>query len=257
MNTIMHNQFFRDKLFELQNKLKQARCMIPNHMPSLGFIAEAILRDFLKTVLPHKVTIGQGFVEYNGELSYQCDIILYDAINYAPLYSCGDIIVVPRESVFAVIEVKTSIDAKRFSDTMDAFNRLTQLGLTKKFLFIYDGCKISTLRKYFLSKYVDQDDFECLPDAIVSLNKDDKDYYLAKGLVVTDSRDMMGYMSFKTYDNTNKSIACLQEFVDKLIYIISPQVNDNTIPPLNELQNKSDDELKTIIVNDGFGLFDM
>lgn len=264
MKPIEQNQLFRNRLFELQNKLEQARCMIPNHNPSFGFVAEAILRVFLKSVLPQKVTIGQGFVECDGELSYQCDIILYDAINYAPLYSCGEIVIVPYESVFAVIEVKTSIDAKRFGETLFAFDRLSCLRVKNKFLFVYNGCKISTLHKHFFGKYVptyghgyDYNNFECLPDAIVSLNKEDKDYYLAKGLVVTDSRDMMGYMSFKTYDNTDRSIACLQEFVNKLIEIVSPTIVKDTIPLLCDINEEDSDALKTMKVNDGFGLFDM
>ena len=137
MKQIEHNQLYRKRLLELQNQLEQARCMIPNHMPSFGFVAEAILRNFLKTVLPQKVTIGQGFVEYDGELSNQCDIILYDAINYAPLYSFGEIVIVPQESVFAVIEVKTSINAKRFGETLFAFERLEQMRVRKKYLFLY------------------------------------------------------------------------------------------------------------------------
>ncbi len=260
MKSIEHNQLYRNRLLELQNQLEQARCMIPNHMPSLGFMAEAILRNFLKSVLPQKVTVGQGFVEYGGELSYQCDIILYDSINYAPLYSYGEIVIVPHDSVFAVIEVKTTIDAKRFGETLYAFKRLEQIRVRNKFLFLYDGCKIKTLRKYFFGKYTpvyghsyDYDDFYSLPDAIVSLNND---YFLAKASVETiDSRDKMGYMAFTTYDNSNKSIACLQEFVLRLMEIVAPTMLNDTIPPLYNITNDDSlDAFKTMKVNDGFGL---
>ena len=262
MKPIKHNQLYRKRLLELQNQLEQARCMIPNHKPSLGFMAEAILRNFLKSVLPQKVTVGQGFVECGGELSYQCDIILYDAINYAPLYSFGEIVIVPHESVFAVIEVKTTIDAKRFGETLYAFKRLEQIRVRNKFLFLYDGCKIKTLRKYFFGKYTpvyghsyDYDDFYSLPDAIVSLNND---YFLAKASVETiDSRDKMGYMAFTTYDNSDKSIACLQEFVCKIMEIVASPIENYTIPPLfNTTNDESPDALKTMLVNDGFGLVD-
>lgn len=262
MKPIKHNQLYRNRLLELQNQLEQARCMIPNHKPSLGFMAEAILRNFLKSVLPQKVTVGQGFVECGGELSYQCDIILYDAINYAPLYSYGEIVIVPHDSVFAVIEVKTSIDSKRFGDTLFAFQRLEQMEVRNKFLFLYNGCKINTMRQYFFGKYVpahehgyDFDNYDWLPEAIVSLNKD---YYLAKGQVETvDGHCMNGYMAFKTYDNDDISIACLQEFVFKLMDIVSPPVENYMIPSLfNTTSEDSPNALKTILVNDGFGLFD-
>lgn len=262
MKPIKHNQLYRIRLLELQNQLEQARYMIPNHKPSLGFMAEAILRNFLKSVLPQKVTIGQGFVECGGELSYQCDVILYDAINYAPLYSYGEIVIVPHDSVFAVIEVKTNIDSKRFGDTLYAFQRLEQMRVRNKFLFLYNGCKIKTLRKYFFSKHTpiyghcyDYDDYHSLPDAIISLNND---YFLAKAFVEeADGRDKMGYLAFVTYDNSDKSIACLQEFVCKLMEIVAPTIQNNTIPPLYNMTNyDSPDALKTMKVNDGFGLVD-
>ena len=262
MKPVENNQLFRNRLFELKNQLEQARCMIPNHKPSFGFVAEAILRNFLKLVLPQKVTIGQGFVEYGGELSNQCDIILYDAINHAPLYSFGEIVIVPHESVFAVIEVKTSINAKRFGETLFAFERLEQTRVRKKFLFLYDGCKIKTLRKYFFGKYTpvyghsyDYDDFCSLPDAIVSLNND---YFLAKSYIETvDSREKLGYMAFLTYDNSDKSIACLQEFVCKLMEIVAlPIENDISSPLYNTTNDENPNALKTMLVNDGFDLVD-
>lgn len=262
MKQIEHNQLYRKRLLELRNQLEQARCMIPNHMPSLGFMAEAILRNFLKSVLPHKVTVGQGFVECCGELSYQCDIILYDSINYAPLYSYGEIVIVPHESVFAVIEVKTSIDAKRFGEALFAFERLEQIRVRNKYLFLYDGCKIETLRKYFFSKHTpiyghcyDYDDYHSLPDAIISLNND---YFLAKSHIETiDSREKMGYLAFRTYDNSDKAVACLQEFVGKLMESVALPIENDTIPPLYSTTNdENPDAFKTMLVNDGFGLVD-
>lgn len=262
MKPIEYNQLFRNRLLELQNQLKQARCVIPNHMPSFGFMAEEILRSFLKSVLPQKVAVGQGFVECDGELSCQCDIILYDAINYAPVYSFGEIVIVPYNSVFAVIEVKTSISAKRFGDVLFAFERLNQIGVSNKFLFLYEGCKIKTLRKYFYGKYTpvcgcsyDYDDFYSLPDAIVSLNND---YYLSKSFVETaDGREGIGYMSFFTYDNSDKTIACLQGFVGKLLEIVSPPIVEDSLPPLCSITDDDNlDALKTMKVNDGFSLVD-
>jgi len=260
MKPIEHNQLFRNRLIELQNKLEQARCVIPNHMPSFGFVAEAILRDFLKSVLPQKVAVGQGFVECDGELSCQCDIILYDAINYAPVYSFGEIVIVPYNSVFAVIEVKTSISAKRFGEVLFAFERLNRMRVCNKFLFLYKGCKIKTLRKYFYGEYTpiygrsyDYDDFYSLPDAIVSLNND---YYLSKSFVETaDGREGIGYESFSTYDNSDKTIACLQEFVGKLLEIVTLPIEEDSLPPLCRTTDVDNhDALKTMKVNDGFSI---
>ncbi len=249
---------------ELLVSFKQAHSMIPNHNLSRGLITESILRQFLKTLLPSKVKVSQGFVEYNGALSNQCDIILYDHMNYAPLYCYGDIEVVPTKAVFAVIEVKTKIDARSFGNVLYAFDKLNELKVNNKYLFIYEGCKITTIEKYFYGKYVpqynreygmpfyDYDNYYSLPNAIVSLSSSSSDYYLSKGQVQTDSHDMMGYISYSTKDNFGKQLVCLQMFICSLLENITPSEDIYTILNLETSENT---DIKMINVKGGFGLF--
>ena len=93
---IRRNEFFRLKAKELINALDQAHAFIKEHNPSRGLIAESVLRDFLRSTLPEIAKVSQGFVERNGILSHQCDIILYDRIHYAPLCSYGKELIVLR-----------------------------------------------------------------------------------------------------------------------------------------------------------------
>ena len=256
MKTIKHNELLRLQLTALLNNLEQARQMIPNHMPSFGSVAESILRNYLDSFLPQKVSICQGFVECNGEVSNQCDIILYNSNDYAPIYFYGDIKIISHKAVYAVIEVKTGIDCKRFGEVLHSFDRLTRFGIQNKFLFIYEGCSIKTLKKYFFSKHsphygkvLDKDDFESLPNAIISLKHD---YYLAKDHVQTDNDDSFGYMAYYSIDSSNKAIACLNAFTEKVFSIVTPELEIIQIP-----NNDNPDGLKYMLVNDGINLVEM
>ena len=59
------------------------------------------------------VSVEQGFIlSQNGKMSKQCDILIYDSHYFAPIYRINDIVVVPSDSVIAIIEVKTTITKK-------------------------------------------------------------------------------------------------------------------------------------------------
>ena len=267
-NEIRRNEFFRLKAKELINALDQAHAFIKEHNLSRGLIAESVLRDFLCSILPGIAKVSQGFVEWNGILSPQCDIIIYDKIHYAPLYSYGEIEIVPSNAVYAVIEVKSNIDAKRFGKVLHDFELLNRLRVTQKYLFIYNGCKVITFKNYFYGPYVptygreegellyDHDNYDALPDAIVSISPN---YYLGKGYFQDADSDMKGYIAYSIKDNTNHNVACIQKFVEQLIELISiPQKDerDDFLFLQNNVSGQNDD-LKTMAVEYGFGLFDI
>ena len=266
MKRIQHNEFYRLRAKELSLALTQMRTLIKEHNLSRGLIGESILRDFLQKVLPAFAKVGQGFVEYNGMLSNQCDIIIYDSLHYSPLYSFGEIEIVPSQAVVAVIEVKTNITPKRFGDVLFAFEKLSQLRVPNKYLFIFNGCNVHKIKSYFYGKHVpsygrdegqelyDHDNYESLPDAIISL---EPDFYLAKGHYQDNNRDMKGYMSFSIVDNTDKEMACIQKFVEDLKNCIAPPtIEKDCFPQLPYNDDINCDSIKTVLVNEGFGLVD-
>ncbi|WP_175747696.1 DUF6602 domain-containing protein [Burkholderia ambifaria] len=116
------SEYFDFVTNELVKKLKQVKAFAKRHNPTIGLLTEEILRDFLRTHLPKVVSVEQGFIiRKNGELSRQCDIIIYDCMFYAPFYRINDAIVVPEESVLAIVEVKTSITKKSFHEIIEYF----------------------------------------------------------------------------------------------------------------------------------------
>ena len=265
---IRRNEFFRLKVKELVCSLNQAHAFIIEHNLSRGLIAESVLREFLRSILPEIAKVSQGFVEYNGILSHQCDIIIYDRMHYAPLYSYGEIEIIPSNAVYAVIEVKSNIDAKKFGKVLDDFELLNRLRVNQKYLFIYDGCKVNTFKNYFYGPYVptygreageslyDHDNYDSLPDAIVSVSPD---YYLGKGHFQTADSDMKGYMAYSIKDNTNNDVVSIQKFIEQLSELITVQQKDegDDFLFLQNNENDQDDDLKTMSVEYGFGLFDI
>jgi hypothetical protein len=72
---------------ELLSKLNQIKTFIKKHNPAIGILTEEILRDFLRSHLPKIVSVEQGFIlTTNGELSKQCDLIIYNSQTFAPFY---------------------------------------------------------------------------------------------------------------------------------------------------------------------------
>ena len=85
---------------------------LTEHGPELGRMNETHLVRFLRAYLPPKIGIGTGFIVSGGvspQQSPQCDIVLYDALNNAPLYKSEAWSIYPIEMVYGVIEVKTRL----------------------------------------------------------------------------------------------------------------------------------------------------
>ena len=252
---------------ELRSLLMQAKSIVCQNNLYYGLIAEDILRTFLRDILPNRYGVCQGFVENNGNLSRQCDIIIFDQTDFAPTYSFGEIKIIPSIAVTAIIEVKTSIGAESFHNTLIASKELAKMGVSNKYLFLYDGPTINTIEKYFYpakggnnSVYIgepiyDHGDEYMLPTAILNFKRD---YYLQQDLV--PDVDKMGYMAYESVDKGGVRIACLQFFIERIISLTSPPVEDKNLPPIlittNE-ENDNEDDLDDMKVIGGFGLFNL
>jgi hypothetical protein len=76
--------------------------------------------------------LGTGFIASGGDSpqqSPQCDIILYDALNNAPLYKSDAWSIYPIEMVYGVIEVKTTLNKHGLKD---AFKKCASIRMMAK-----------------------------------------------------------------------------------------------------------------------------
>ncbi|WP_295482123.1 DUF6602 domain-containing protein [uncultured Pseudomonas sp.] len=108
------------------------------HYPSLGAYKERILAEAIRNYLPNSLEVGSGFVLFPHEdenphdyfddlnqsaytVSRQCDILIYDAGKYPPVFKDGNFVVLRPESVKAVIEVKGTLNDREVKDIVDGF----------------------------------------------------------------------------------------------------------------------------------------
>lgn len=239
---------YRQQAKKLLGMRDKAKTILSNHKPSIGYIGEYLLRDVLKGFLPSNYNICQGFVQdaslHNiNNLSKQCDVIIYRKDKNAEIYSVGDLKIINSKSVVAVIEVKSSISNNTFTTTLESFEKLYQLGVQSKFLFIYGSLSSKSffnwLVQYKLPPKTDNDllyktdnnfvltetelydwsDQEWLPNSVLSLESH-RLYVLTHYQDYND--DWVGYVSYKIKDKNYKEISCLQEFLANVMQMLDP-----------------------------------
>lgn len=105
---------------------------LSKHSPSEGALCEALLRQYLRDILPRQYSVDTGFIRgiptpaenKKGKSvltvsSPQIDILIHDSMSFAPIYRFGDVVVVLPESVVAVIEVKKRLTSSTLKDALD------------------------------------------------------------------------------------------------------------------------------------------
>jgi hypothetical protein len=86
------------------------------HTGTVGTYREELLRSTLRQLLPTRFQASTGFIENSPR---QLDIIVWDAARYAALFREQEVVVVPREAVRAIIEVKTTLDTDTLDDALE------------------------------------------------------------------------------------------------------------------------------------------
>ncbi|MBF7141339.1 MULTISPECIES: DUF6602 domain-containing protein [Pseudomonas] len=89
--------------------------LIISHSGTVGTYRENLLQNVLRKNLPERYHVATGFI-YG--CSRQLDVVIYDRLEYAPLFREGDLVVVPPNAVRAVIEVKTGLTANELRESL-------------------------------------------------------------------------------------------------------------------------------------------
>ena len=101
---------FRARQQQLESDLGFGRTVV-KHPGTLGDATELDWRGMLDDFLPKRYGVTKAFVvDVDGGLSHQLDIVIHDR-HYSPLlFEVGGAHFVPAESVYAVFEVKQSVN---------------------------------------------------------------------------------------------------------------------------------------------------
>jgi hypothetical protein len=85
----------------------------------IGDYYEAIIMDAVRESISDYFSARRGVIlAENGQASRECDIIVYSAAEYGPMFLSGDIIVVNPEAVRCVIQVKGTINIENLNDAI-------------------------------------------------------------------------------------------------------------------------------------------
>lgn len=88
------------------------------HPAEYGMYKEKLLSSLFEFTLPKKYSCGTGFVINNyKEITTQCDIILFDALN-APFLEIENGRFFPQEVVYAIGEVKSKLTKRQLFDAL-------------------------------------------------------------------------------------------------------------------------------------------
>ena len=124
-NYVDYMESISDEIKALQGRVRH----FVKHYGEDGRYKETILIDLLRQKLPKSVSVGTGFVMGEcDEPSTQIDIIIYDDI-YPLYFKQGDFVVVNKESVLGILEVKT-----RFRDSPALIQAIEKLYNNKKLI---------------------------------------------------------------------------------------------------------------------------
>ncbi|WP_170328726.1 DUF6602 domain-containing protein [Ruegeria arenilitoris] len=98
------------------------------HAGEYGLLKEKAVISLLRLIVPENLSISSGFLlTSNGEISTQCDIIIYDK-SRNPVIRDGAANFFLLESVYAVGEVKSKLNATRYRDALEKLARQKALG---------------------------------------------------------------------------------------------------------------------------------
>jgi len=125
----------------VEHELKVSRDSF-NHPVVKGDASENSWLDLLRTYLPRRYEAHRAFVvDSNGKFSQQIDIVISDR-QYSPfIFSHKGQLIVPAESVYAVLETKQSINATNIEYAQDKVESVRALHRTSLPVPTLDGVR--------------------------------------------------------------------------------------------------------------------
>jgi len=96
---------------KVQAELERARKSF-GHAPTKGDASEGVWLDLFNTYLPQRYRAAKAHVaDCNNAFSLQIDVVIYDELYTPPIFTMGEQVIIPAESVYAVFEAKQTANA--------------------------------------------------------------------------------------------------------------------------------------------------
>ncbi len=204
---------------------------IVNHSASKGALREFLLKEIIRPFLPKRYGLctGECFDSHDG-VSKQLDVIVYDDL-FSYAIPMGEYYMMPFESAYGEIEVKSMLNKETFLDSIDniaSFKKLVKKtpedcqilpnlaieidgvkwnnsGFTKPFgvIFAYDSVEPQTVLNYFHE--IKPLNPSLMPDMIVLMKKKSiilRLIYEGERFYVTTNNTYQGFMPLHCEEET-------------------------------------------------------
>lgn len=198
---------------------------LSHHSYSEGAHCEALLRNYLRAILPQKYSVDTGFIrtvpEFRGPqptiASPQIDILIHDAHEYAPLFRSDEFVIVCPEAVCAVIEVKKTLRSDALDDALNniaaAKQCLRKALKTKSLMRVFTGVfafksELNRDSDTYVSclerSMANYPYWECAPDIVVAalpgVSEPDHRKIGSSTVIYISCNAKDGYLSLRTFN---------------------------------------------------------
>jgi uncharacterized protein DUF6602 len=104
---------------QLASRLQSHRAVL-DHPGAKGFATEESWRQMLEEYLPGRYCVSKAFViDADGGRSHEIDLVIHDR-QYSPfLFKQDGAVFIPAESVYAVFEIKQTLDSRNIAYAID------------------------------------------------------------------------------------------------------------------------------------------
>lgn len=135
------------------------------HALSLGILREKMVGSFVRHETPERFKVETGLIRNHekGASSRQCDLLVHDSQNRAPLYRWEDFVVVHDTEARAAIEVKSNLDEKAFGEVLKIHRSVLGLERLRSGVFIptfgygLKGVTFETLVEYIQAAAIENE----------------------------------------------------------------------------------------------------
>ncbi|SDN62625.1 DUF6602 domain-containing protein [Bacillus sp. OK048] len=178
------------------------------HNGQKGAIREGALREVLIKYLPKKYGVTTGvIVDSKGTQSNQQDIILYDIATCPVLVNEEELRMIPVESVYATIEVKSSLDSTILSEAYENIKSVKNLYRTPS----TNGDQLFSIPLGFVFSYSANTKIDTLAQRFIEINKSSSRESKVNAVCILDQ----GIIAYFGKDGFNKmSVRPLEDYFE-------------------------------------------
>lgn len=195
-----------------------------NHNGEKGSAREEVLKKYLSDFLPLKFTVGNGLIiDSNEKQSSQQDFIIYDAFESPLMLKMQSLQVVPIESVYCGIEVKSRLTKR---ELQKCINNIKSVRSLEKCCLNNSAIRYENANNTigFVFAYSSDSKLDTIYQNLVELNKDILPEHqisciciLDKGLILNVSKSGMNQLEL--YPNNDSVLACSENKLENNLYL--------------------------------------